>query len=120
VARLLGETARLTGTGTQVGTPYYMCPEAWEGQKLDEQADIWSLGVVLYELLTGRVPFSGETLVTVMNRVLTAPLPDVRAVRPEVPPELVRSSSGCWRGIRRSAIRRCGRWRWIWRRWRQS
>ena len=48
MARLVGEGTRLTGTGTQVGTPYYMAPEAWEGQALDAQADIWALGVVLY------------------------------------------------------------------------
>jgi eukaryotic-like serine/threonine-protein kinase len=90
VARLLSETQRLTGTGTQVGTPYYMCPEAWEGKKLDEQSDIWSLGVVLFEMITGKVPFTGDTLVAVMNRVLTTPPPDLRTLRPDVPPALVK------------------------------
>jgi formylglycine-generating enzyme required for sulfatase activity len=89
VARLLGAGTRLTGTGTQVGTPYYMSPEAWEGKPLDAQADVWSLGVVLYEMLTGQVPFGGETVVAVMNKVLTAPLPEIVTVRPEVPPVLV-------------------------------
>jgi eukaryotic-like serine/threonine-protein kinase len=90
VARLVSETARLTGTGTQMGTPYYMSPEAWEGKKLDEQTDIWSLGVVLFEMLTGKVPFSGDTLVTVMNRVLTTPPPDLKTLRPDVPPAVVK------------------------------
>lgn len=85
VARLVSEGNRLTGTGTQIGTPYYMSPEAWEGKPLDAQADIWSLGVVLYEMLSGEVPFGGETLVAVMNKVLTAPLPDLKTKRPDVP-----------------------------------
>ena len=47
----------MTATGTQVGTPYYMSPEAWEGRPLDAQADIWSLGVMLFEMLAGRERF---------------------------------------------------------------
>ncbi len=90
LVRLVGESARLTGTGMQMGTPYYMAPEAWQGQPLDAQADIWSLGVVLYEMLAGQVPFGGETLVAVMNRVLTAPLPDIKNLRPDAPPALVK------------------------------
>ncbi len=90
VARLLEAGTRLTGTGTQVGTPFYMSPEAWQGRHLDAQADIWSLGVVLYEMLTGQVPFGGETMAAVMNKVLTAPLPDIKAARPDVPSDLAR------------------------------
>ena len=90
VARLVGETSHLTSTGTQLGTPYYMSPEAWEGKKLDEQADIWSLGVVLFEMLAGQLPFTGDTLVAVMNRVLTTAPPDLRNLRPDVPPALVK------------------------------
>ncbi len=89
VARLVSETNRLTGTGTQIGTPYYMSPEAWEGKPLDAQTDIWALGVVLYEMLSGEVPFGGETLVAVMHKVLTAPLPDIKTKRPDVPDGLV-------------------------------
>jgi branched-chain amino acid transport system substrate-binding protein len=88
VAHLTAEGTRLTGTGTQVGTPFYMSPEAWEGKPLDAQTDIWSLGIVLYEMLSGQVPFSGDTIVSVMNKVLNAPLPDLRALRPDVPPGL--------------------------------
>ncbi len=94
VARLISEGTRLTGTGTQVGTPYYMAPEAWEGTPLDAQADIWALGVVLFEMLTGQVPFGGDTLVAVMNKVLTAPLPDMRQQRADVPPGLARIVAG--------------------------
>ena len=90
VARLLSAGTRLTGTGTQVGTPYYMSPEAWEGQALDAQADVWSLGVVLFEMLSGKVPFAGDTIVAVMNQVLTSPLPDLSQLRADIPPELVK------------------------------
>jgi hypothetical protein len=88
VARLISEGTRLTGTGTQVGTPFYMSPEAWEGKPLDAQTDIWSLGIMLYEMLSGQVPFSGDTIVAVMHQVLNAPLPDLSTLRPDVPPGL--------------------------------
>ena len=112
VARLMGTGTRLTGTGTQVGTPYYMSPEAWEGKPLDAQADVWSLGVVLFEMLAGRVPFAGDTVVAVMHQVLEAPLPDLAELRPEVAPELgrvvktalCRDKAGRYRGIRPMAI----------------
>ncbi len=90
VARLVSEITRLTETGTQVGTPFYMSPEAWEGSPLDGQADIWSLGVVFYEMLAGKLPFHGDTVVAVMNHVLNAPLPDLCSLRPDVPPGLAR------------------------------
>jgi eukaryotic-like serine/threonine-protein kinase len=89
VARLLSETARLTGTGALVGTPYYMSPEAWQGKPLDAQADVWSLGVMLYEMVAGQVPFEGDTLPAVMNKVLTEPPPALKALRADVSAELV-------------------------------
>jgi eukaryotic-like serine/threonine-protein kinase len=112
VARLLAAGTRLTGTGTQVGTPYYMSPEAWEGRPLDAQADVWSLGVVLYEMLTGQVPFGGETAAVVMNKVLAAPLPDLKTLRAEAPDALikiieralVRDKSGRYRTMRMMSV----------------
>lgn len=89
VARL-SEGTRMTRSGTQVGTPYYMAPEAWEGKTLDAQADIWSLGIVLYEMLAGQVPFGGDTGAAVMNKVLTASPPDLRKLRADVPLGLVK------------------------------
>ncbi len=90
IAKLVTEGTRLTGTGAQLGTPYYMSPEAWQGRPLTVQADIWSLGIVLFEILAGQVPFGGDTLAAVMNKVLTAPLPDLRDLRPDTPPALVK------------------------------
>ena len=89
VARL-SEGTRMTRSGVQVGTPYYMSPEAWEGKPLDAQADIWSLGVVLFEMLSGHVPFGGDTPLAVMTKVSTTPPPDLKKLRADVPYGLVR------------------------------
>src|SRR4030095_15533850 len=86
----LSEGTRMTRSGTQVGTPYYMSPEAWEGKTIDAQADIWSLGVMLFEMLAGQVPFGGDTGAAVVNRVLTPPPPDLKKLRAEVPPGLIK------------------------------
>ena len=89
VARL-SEGTRMTRSGAQVGTPFYMSPEAWEGRTLEAQADIWSLGVMFFEMLTGQVPFGGDTGASVMNKVLTAPPPDLKKLRADAPPGLAK------------------------------
>ena len=89
VARL-SEGTRMTRSGVQVGTPYYMSPEAWEGRPLDAQADIWSLGVVLFEMLTGQVPFGGDTPLAVMSKINTTPPPDLKKLRSDVPSSLAK------------------------------
>jgi serine/threonine protein kinase len=69
---------RLTATGQILGTPGYMAPEQWRGEPLDARSDVWALGVLLYEMLTGERPFPGTDLATVAERVLRAqppPLP---------------------------------------------
>ena len=91
----LNEGTRMTRTGVQVGTPYYMAPEAWEGKTLDVQADIWSLGVVLFEMLTGKVPFDGDTGAVVMNKVLTTHPPNLRTLRNEIPSEMEIGRASC-------------------------
>lgn len=89
VARL-EEGTRMTRTGTQVGTPYYMAPEAWEGKPLDAQADIWSLGIMLFEMLAGQVPFGGDTPLAVMSQVNTAALPNLKKMRADAPAGLIK------------------------------
>ena len=77
---------RLTGTGVSLGTPHYMSPEQAVGDRqLDARSDIYSLGCVVYEMLTGEVPHSGSSVQAVIARVLADVPTDVRALRPRVP-----------------------------------
>ena len=88
IARM-GESA-LTRTGAMMGTSSYLSPEQAQGRPADERSDLYSLGVVLYEMLTGRVPFRGETDVAVaMQHVSTAP-PNPRTLEPAVTEALAR------------------------------
>ena len=82
VAKLLGATAsgKLTSTGATLGTPHYMAPEQARAERIDHRADLYSLGVVLYEMLAGRPPFLGETPVSVMMQHCTDPVPPLRSV----------------------------------------
>jgi serine/threonine protein kinase/uncharacterized membrane protein len=64
------EGTRLTQTGAFIGTPQYMAPEIWEGKPADRRSDIYSLGILLYEMIAGRVPFDGDTYAAVMRQHL--------------------------------------------------
>ena len=86
---LFGRQARLTQTGTMLGTIDYLSPEACQGAELDTRADIWAFGVMLYEMLVGPRPFSGATVAAVLTAILTQPIPDPLALRPDVPDRLV-------------------------------
>jgi len=85
VARMVEATQQLTGTGVGVGTPAYMSPEQGQGKKVDRRSDVYSLGVVLYEMLTGRVPFEAETPLAVVWKHVNEPLPLPRSINPAVP-----------------------------------
>ena len=82
------ETISLTGEGVSVGTPEYIAPEQSVGAELDQRADIYSLGVIFYELITGRKPYTAETPVAVMVKHVVEPLPHPRAYVPDIPEEV--------------------------------
>ena len=78
------ESNQLTGAGKVIGTTDYVSPEQAMGQEVTGQSDVYSLGIVLYEMLTGKVPFSGESHVSVAMKHIHEGMPDVRSARPEV------------------------------------
>ena len=82
------EVQSLTLSGTLVGTPFYMSPEQFNGAALTGASDQYALGIVAYELLTGRTPFHAATLAEVMRGHLLDPPPAVRQVRPDVSVEM--------------------------------
>jgi serine/threonine-protein kinase len=78
----------VTVTGTVLGTSEYIAPEQARGQRVDAHTDVYSLGVVLYELLSGAVPFSGESFVTIALQHVNEAPPDVLEHRPDCPPRV--------------------------------
>ena len=80
--------AKLTGTGEFVGTPGYLSPEICLGKPVDQRSDIFALGIVLFEMLTGRTPFSDESPLKLMLDVVQSEIPDVRELNTEVDPEV--------------------------------
>jgi serine/threonine-protein kinase len=90
-----GEAA-LTRTSSLIGSPLYMSPEQMRSARtVDARADIWSLGAIMFELLTGRTPFGGETVIEACTAILNDALPSITQLRPDTPPQL------------ESIIRRC-------------
>ncbi len=81
---------RITQTGTVCGSPTYMSPEQFQGKEVDHRSDIYSLGAVLFETITGRVPFSAVDLVGLMSQHVSEPPPKLADVRPDLdwPPAL--------------------------------
>jgi serine/threonine protein kinase/Tfp pilus assembly protein PilF len=85
----------ITGAGMMVGTPEYMSPEQVEGKDVDERSDIYSLGIILYEMLTGRVPFEGDTPFTVGVKHKSEMPKDPRDINAQIPEDLARLILRC-------------------------
>jgi serine/threonine-protein kinase len=82
--------ARLTATSQGFGTPHYMSPEQVRSTKeTDARGDIWSLGVIAYELLANRLPFQGESATAIVASIMVDPFPPLNSLRPDLPAGLV-------------------------------
>ena len=85
----------MTGAGVVIGTPEYMSPEQIEGQDVDNRSDIYSLGIILYEMMTGRVPFEGNTFLSVAVKQKTEQPRNPRDLNPQIPDDIVRLILRC-------------------------
>jgi serine/threonine protein kinase len=88
IVKILGDETH-TVTGAVVGTARYMSPEVIRSEVPDERSDIYSLGVTFYEMLNGDPPFNADSAMSLMMRHLNDPVPNLRNLRPDVPPQLV-------------------------------
>jgi serine/threonine-protein kinase len=89
IVKIVGGTQH-TATGAVLGTARYMSPEQIKGERVDLRTDLYSFGVMLYEMVGGRAPFNSDSAMTLMMMHVSEPVPDVRSIRSGVPPSLVR------------------------------
>ena len=89
IARMMQDgspnASTLTGTGMLVGTPDYMAPEMAHGEQIDHRADIYELGILLFQMLSGHVPFTGSTPLIVAVKHIQEPLPSLSQINPAIP-----------------------------------
>ena len=85
----IANVSSLTQTGIAIGSIDYLSPEACRGETPDERTDIWSFGVLLFQLLTGEKPFKGDSMVAKLNAILTQKIPDLSQLAPDAPDALI-------------------------------
>ena len=91
-----GSGATLTGAGVAIGTPAFMSPEQAAGEKeIDGRSDLYSLGIVTYQMLAGELPFNAPTVAGILMKQITEPAPDIRRARPDVPEDLALAVARC-------------------------
>ncbi len=90
IVKIAGGDSRLTGTGGLVGTPAYMAPEQGTGITVTTSVDIYALGAVVYEMITGEQPYRGDTPMQVVLKHINDPVPNARHLRDDLPPEIER------------------------------
>ncbi len=98
IAKALSQSsgATLTGAGVAIGTPAFMSPEQAAGEKeIDGRSDLYSLGIVTYQMLAGELPFNAPTVAGILMKQITEPAPDIRNVRPDVPEDLALAVARC-------------------------
>lgn len=88
IAKLLDGTAAITGRGVAIGTPRYMSPEQASGERIDARADLYAVGLVLFEMLSGQSPFEGASAQEVFLAHVTKPAPNILSLVPSLPQEL--------------------------------
>jgi serine/threonine-protein kinase len=84
IARVLGSKSRLTAEGAVIGTPEYMSPEQAQGEQVDVRSDLYSLGVILFEMLTGSVPFRSDSMVGILTQQVFDAPPMLRTIDPQL------------------------------------
>ncbi len=87
VAKLTEAGGGLTGSGV-IGTPAYMSPEQAQGNEIDGRSDVYGLGVIIYQMLSGQQPYSADTPMGVVVKHITEPVPEILTVLPTLPPEV--------------------------------
>jgi serine/threonine protein kinase len=96
ISKVVTTDSTTTTTGTILGSPAYMSPEQAKGERyVDHRSDLWALGVTLFEMLTGKRPFQGESMFTVVAAVLGGPIPQVRDLAPHIDPGLEAIAARC-------------------------
>ena len=88
IAKLMHAATALTQTGMTMGTPLYMAPEQWRGEGISGASDQYALGIIAYSMLTGKMPFEGDTMFTLMHKHMNEPHTPLKQFRDDLPDEL--------------------------------